>query len=93
MESIVLAMIVQMTKSEYKYLAYTVRYSRDETDTLVVVPYENYDSHIRYLWNHFFMDGNAYSAKSPVRFIHNFIFCDSMEEIESWKLWFREEED
>lgn len=91
MGSIVLSIIAQMMKSEYRYVAYTVRYSGDETDTLIVVPHENFDGHIRYLWNHFFMDGNAYSAKSPVRFIHNFIFCNSMEEIEHWKEWFREE--
>lgn len=93
MESIVLSMIVQMTRNEYKYLAYTVRYSGDEKDTLIVVPHENFESHARYLWNHFFMDGNAYSAKSPVRFIHNFILCDSLDEIERWETWFGKEDE
>lgn len=93
MESIVLSMIVQMMRNEYKYLAYTVRYSGDEKDTLIVVPHENFESHVRYLWNHFFMDGNAYSAKSPVRFIHNFILCDSLDEIERWEMWFGKEDE
>lgn len=92
MDSIVLNMIVQMQMNDHAYMAYTVRYSGDERDTLVIVPHENFTAHIRYLWNHFFMDGNAYSAKSPVRFIHNFVFCDSMAEIERWKTWFGEED-
>ena len=87
MASIVFNMIVGMMKKENAYLAYTVRYKADENDTLIIVPHENYESHIRYLWDFFFMDGNAYNSKSPVRFIHNFIMCDKLSEIEDWLKW------
>lgn len=87
MEMIVLAMIVEMQKRENKYLAYTVRYAGDEKDTLIIVPHENFEAHIRYLWNHFYMDGNSYNDRSPVRFIHNFVLCDTLGEIESWLEW------
>lgn len=84
MASIVFNMIAEMLNREYAYLAYTVRYSGDEKDTVILVPHENFDSHIRYLWDHFFMDGNSYNAKSPVRYIHNFVMCDSLSEVEDW---------
>lgn len=87
MASIVFNMIVGMMKKENAYLAYTVRYKGDEKDTLLLVPHENYESHIRYLWDFFFMDGNAYNSKSPVRFIHNFIMCDKLSEIDDWLKW------
>lgn len=87
MANIVFNMIVGMMKKENAYLAYTVRYKGDEKDTLIFVPHENYESHIRYLWDFFFMDGNAYNSKSPVRFIHNFIMCDKLSEIEDWLKW------
>lgn len=87
MANIVFNMIVGMMKKENAYLAYTVRYKGDENDTLILVPHENYESHIRYLWDFFFMDGNAYNSKSPVRFIHNFIMCDKLSEIENWLKW------
>lgn len=87
MASIVFNMIVGMMKKENAYLAYTVRYKADEKDTLIIVPHENYESHIRYLWDFFFMDGNAYNSKSPVRFIRNFIMCDKLSEIEDWLNW------
>lgn len=87
MASIVFNMIVGMMKKENSYLAYTVRYKGDEKDTLIIVPHENYESHIRYLWDYFFMDGNSYNSKSPIRFIHNFIMCDKLSEIEDWLKW------
>lgn len=87
MANIVFNMIVGMMKKENAYLAYTVRYKGDEKDTLIIVPHENYESHIRYLWDYFFMDGNSYNSKSPVRFIHNFIICDKVSEIEDWLKW------
>lgn len=87
MASIVFNMIVGMMKKENAYLAYTVRYKGDEKDTLILVPHENYETHIRYLWDFFFMDGNAYNSKSPVQFIHNFIMCDKLSEIDDWLKW------
>ena len=87
MASIVFHMIACMMQKENAYLAYTVRYQADEKDTLIIVPHENYESHIRYLWDFFFLDGNASTSTSPVRFIHNFIMCDKLSEIDDWLKW------
>lgn len=84
MKFMLLTLITQLTTSDCKYCAYRARYENHSTDTIIIISNNDFINHSIYLYDHFNLDAVSYNSKSPIVSIEDFIFCNSISDIERW---------
>lgn len=84
MKFMLLNLITQLATSNCNYCAYQARYENHEKDTIIIISNNDFINHSFYLYDHFNLDAISYNAKSPIISIEDFIFCNSITDIERW---------